>query len=142
MSRFINRIFLYSKIFLLLIAFIITFYISLLKMDFYSESVLSSLLIFLPFLLVSIILVFSLFFNKGNNNAFANIVFILVLLAIIIIDYRTLFDKNIVPNFGTEYNFSYFNSQLIKIKVMLYLAILGNLFLLYWENKKNNKIHS
>lgn len=138
MSKFINRFFFYSKIVLLLISFITTIYIFLLKRDFYNEEITSLIEIFIPLLLVLICFVVSFFFNKGNDNLFFNITCFFVLLAIIIINYRTLFDKNIVSNYGTKYNFSYFSVQIIKMKIMLYLTFLGNLFLLYHEKRKKS----
>ena len=142
MSKFINRFFFYSKIFLLLIAFVVTIYILLLKVDFYNESIMVLLRMFLPLLLVLTSFVVSFFFNRGNDNLFFNIACFLVLIAIIIIDYRTLLDTNIIPDYGTKYNFLYFNSNIIRIKIMLYLTFMGNLLLLFNEKKKNNKIHS
>ena len=108
------------------------------KIDTYELSILSMLPIFIPLLLVSIVFIFSLFLNIGKNNTFFNIVGVLVLLAIIIIDYRTLFDNNIISK--TKLNFIFFDSLVLKMKIMLYLTFISNILLIIYEKKK--KIHS
>ena len=138
MDKVINKILFYIKIIFLLIAFTITLYISFMKIDTYELSILSMLPIFIPLLLVSIVFIFSLFLNIGKNNTFFNIVGVLVLLAIIIIDYRTLFDNNIISK--TKLNFIFFDSLVLKMKIMLYLTFISNILLIIYEKKK--KIHS
>ena len=69
---------------------------------------------------------------------FINIVCVLMLLAIIIIDYRTVFDSNIISK--TKINLYFFDIQTSKIKIMLYLTFISNLLLMILEKKK--KIHS
>ena len=140
MIKIINKILIYTKIILLLIAFTITLYILLLRMDYTSLGIGSILPLFIPLLLVLIVYVFSYFLNKGNDNIFYNVASILVLLSIIVIDYRTIFDNNI--NSIYNINVGYFVVHSLKIEIMLYLTFLGNLMLIINEKKKNNKIHS
>jgi hypothetical protein len=138
MDKIFNRILFYTKIIFLLIAFTITLYILFMKMDTYELGITSILPISIPLLLVLIVFVFSFFFNIGKENMFFNIVCVLVLLAIIIIDYRTLFDSNIISK--TKLNFNFFNISETKIKIMLYLTFISNILLIIYEKK--NKIHS
>ncbi len=138
MDKVINKILFYIKIIFLLIAFTITLYILFMKMDTYELSILSILPMFIPLLLLLIVFIFSLFLNVGKDNTFFNIVGVLVLLAIIIIDYRTLFDNNIISK--TKLNFIFFDTLVIKMKIMLYLTFISNILLIIYEKKK--KIHS
>ena len=138
MDKLINKILFYMKVIFLLIAFVITLYILLIRMDTYSYSVLSLFPLFIPLFLVLIVFVFSFFLNIGNDNMFLNIVCVLMLLAIIIIDYRTVFDSNIISK--TKINLYFFDIQTSKIKNMLYSACISNLLLMILEKKK--KIHS
>lgn len=138
MDKLINKILFYTKVIFLLIAFVITLYILLIRMDTYSYSVFSILPLFIPLLLVLIIFVFSFFLNVGNDNMFFNIIGVLMLLAIIIIDYRTVFDSNIISK--TKINLYFFDIQTSKIKIMLYLTFISNILLIILEKKK--KIHS
>ncbi len=138
MNKVINKILFYAKIVFLLIAFVITLYILLMRMDMLHLNVLSIFPLFIPLLLVLIVFVFSLFLNIGKDNTFFNIVCVLVLLAIIIIDYRTVFDNNIISN--TKINIRFFEMTSNKIMIMLYLTFISNILLAIYEKK--NKIHS
>ena len=109
-------------------------------MDYSELSIFSLFPLFFPLLLVLTIFVFSYFLNKGNDNIFYNIACVLVLIAIIVVDYRTIFDKNIISIYNI--NVSYFNSLTLKIEVMLYLTFIGNLMLILKEKKQIKKIHS
>ena len=108
------------------------------KMDTYGLSVVSIFPLFIPLLLVLIVFVFSLISNIGNNHIFFNIVSILVLMAIIVIDYRTIFDSNIISK--TAINLYFFDLMATKIKIMLYLTFIINVLLMIYEEKP--KIHS
>lgn len=140
MVKLINRILFYTKVVFLLIAFIITLYILLMRMDYNDSNALSIMPLFIPLFGVLSVFVFSFFLNKGDNNLLFNIGCVLVLLAIIIIDYRTMFDKNIISI--SEIKFNYFDSQSMRIKIMLYLTFVGNLMLIIKEMKEKKKIHS
>ncbi len=138
MNKLINRVFFYTKIIFLLIAFTTTLYILLIRMDSYSLPITSILSLFIPLLLVLIIFIFSLFLNIGKDNIFFNIICILVLLAIMLVNYRTIFDNNIISN--TQINLNYFDLNTNKIIIMSYLMFIANILLIIYEKKK--KIHS
>ncbi len=138
MNNIVNKILFCSKIVLLLIAFTITLYILLMRMDSYDLSTMSIFPLFIPLLLVLIAFVFSIFLNIGKDNIFFNIVCVLVLLSIVIIDYRTVFDSNIISK--TALNIYFFDSFTNKIKFMLYLLFVSNFLIMIYEKK--DKIHS
>ncbi len=140
MIKLINKILFYTKVIFLLIAFIITLYILLMRMDINNSSILSIIPLFIPLFGVLCVFVLSFFLNKGDNNLLFNIGCVLVLLAIIIIDYRTLFDNNIISI--TKINLNYFDGQTMRIKIILYLTIIGNIMLIIKEKKDFKKIHS
>ena len=140
MNKLINKVLFYSKIIFLLISFVLTLYILFMKMDVSGNSILSVIPLFIPLFAVLTIFVFSFFLNIGNDNTFFNIGCVLVLFAIIVIDYRTLFDNNIISPYKIKVN--YFDTQVIRIKIMLYLTFIGNLMLIYKERKEKVKIHS
>ncbi len=135
MNKLINNILYYLKIIMLLITFTVTLYILLIKMDVYELSALSIFPLFIPLLLLLIVFVFSLFLNIGKSNLFFNFVCILVLLSIMIIDYRTLFDSNIISK--TKININFFDLSLVRIKIMLYLTFISNVLLMIYEKKVN-----
>ena len=138
MDKIINRILFYLKVLLLLIAFSMTLYILLIRMDTNGLSAWTIFPLFIPLLLLLIAFVFGFFLNIGSENIFFNIVCVLVLLAIIIIDCRTIFDSNIISL--TKVNLNFFDLQVNKIKIMLYLTIISNILLIIYEKKE--KIHS
>ena len=140
MIKLINKLLFYTKVVFLLIGFIITLYILLMRMDIDNSNILSVVPLFIPLFGVLSVFVFSFFLNKGNNNIIYNISCVLVLLSIIIVDYRTLFDNNIIS--VTKLNLNYFDGQTVKIKLILYLTIIGNIMLIIKEIKENKKIHS
>lgn len=138
MIKLLNKIFFYTKIVFLLISFIITLYILLIRMDTNGLSAWSIFPLFIPMFFVLIVFVFSFFLNIGNDNIVFNLACVLALLAIIIIDYRTVFDSNIISS--VKINLNFFDTMTNKIKIMLYLTFISNILLMISEKK--NKIHS
>ncbi len=138
MDKIINVILFGLKIIFLLIAFVITLYILLIRMDTLELGISSILPLFIPLLLVLITFVFSFFLNIGRDNIFFNLTCVLVLLAIIIIDYRTIFDSNIISK--TAINLRFFDLASSKMAIMLYLTFISNILLMFYEKKI--KMHS
>lgn len=138
MDKLINKILFYTKIVFLLITFVVTLYILLMRMDINGLSAWSIFPLFIPLFFVLIVFVFSFFLNIGNDNILFNLVCVLVLLAIIVIDYRTIFDSNLISN--NQINLNFFDLQISKIKIMLYLTFISNILLMIYEKKI--KIHS
>ncbi len=137
MEKIINRVFFYLKIVFIIVAFSLTLYLMLMRMDYFGKNLLSTIPVFIPLLLVLFVFILSFFLNRGNDNMFFNIGCVLALIAIIIIGLRTILDKNIIASIGSQFNLGYFEYQIIKIKIMLYLIFVGNILLLY--NQKKSK---
>ena len=140
MIQLINKILFYTKVIFLLVTFTVTLYILLMRMDVDNTNILSVIPLFIPLFGALTVFVFSFFLNKGNNNLIYNISCVLVLLSIMIVDYRTVFDNNIIS--VTKLNLNYFDGQTMRIKLILYLTIIGNIMLIIKEIKENRKIHS
>ena len=138
MEKLINKLLYGMRIIFLLIVFTVTLYIMLVRMDTSDLGIASLVPVFIPLLLVLITFVFSFFLNIGKSNIFINLVCVLVLLSIMFIDYRTIFDHNIISN--TKINLDYFEIYRDKIVIMLYLMFISNILLFIYEKKK--KIHS
>ena len=138
MSKILNKILFYSKIVLLLIAFVVTLYILLIRMDTNGLSAWSIFPLFIPMFFVLMVFVFSFFLNISNDNIWFNLICVLVLLSIIVVDYRTVFDHNIISN--TVINLNYFDIQTSRIKIMLYFMFAGNILLAIIEKKFTKKI--
>ena len=138
MDKLINKILFYTKIVFLLITVVVTLYILLMRIDINNMDAWSIFPLFIPLLLVLIVFIFSFILNVGNENLLFNLVCVLVLLAIIFIDYRTIFDNNIISS--TKINLNFFDLQTNRIKVMLYLMFISNILLIIYEKKL--KMHS
>ena len=138
MADLVNKILFYIKTIVLLITFSLTLYISFMMQDYYGNQMWTLISLFVPMLLNLIIFVVSFFFNEGNKNIFFNIASFLALLAITIICFRTVFDKNMMMYVKGNINYYYFQNQIKQIKILSYLIFLGNLFLIYKEKMKKN----
>ena len=136
MLKLINKIFFYLKFFLLLFVFVLTLYIMLSMNSYYGNQIKDLLLISLPLFLVLVMFVISLSFKEGDDNTFFNVSCLLALIAILIIDYRTILDKNMVMWLKGNMNFYYFQSQITQIKILSYSIFFGNIFLIFKEKIK------
>lgn len=98
------------------------------------KSLLESINIFLPFILIIILTVINMFNKKAkvNENILFNFTSILVFLSIIIIGLRSKFDTNMLlyHKYQINYNPSYLADNLSSIKVLLYCLAGSNIFLL------------
>ena len=136
----INKILFFSRLIILLVDFILTLYI-MMMLNTYSDGNIGSLVMTcLPLLLTLIVFVVSFFFKKGNNHLLFNVCSILSLITILIIDYRTICDKNMVMWVKSNMNFYYFKNQIGVIKTLCYTTFIGNILLLYIEKNKDKHI--
>lgn len=136
MLNLLNKMFFYGKIFLHIIVFSISLYILLMMHDRYNFSAFSIIMVFIPMVLVLISFVINFFFDKGNKNILFNLANFIVLLSILIICLRTLFDKNMIMGIKENINFYFFQNHLKQIKILCYLIFIGNGLILFQE--KNN----
>ena len=134
MLKLINRLLFFSKIIILLIDFVLTLYIMLMMNSIYNNGVLDIIMTCFSLFLILVIFVVSLIFKKGEDNIFFNISSFFALVTILIIDFRTIFDQNMVMWIKGNMNFYYFRNQLKIIKILGYLVFLGNLLVLYHEH--------
>lgn len=137
MIKLLNRILFFSKIILLLFDFVFTLYIMLMLNSNTEGELLNLIVTCLPFLLTLIVFVVSFFFNRGVNNMIFNICSILALITIFIIDFRALFDENMVMWLKGNLNFYFFKNNVRLIKLLCYMIFTGNLILIYGEYIKN-----
>lgn len=140
MYDLINKILFYAKVILLLIVFSITLYILFLMQASYGNRILTIASVFIPLFLVLIAFVVSFFFQEGNRDTLFNVSCFIAFVAIAVIDFRTILDKNMVLSIENEVNFYFFENQLLQIKILSYLIFFGNAILIYKEKKKKNDI--
>ena len=133
--KILNRIIFFTKVFLLLIDFVLTLYIMLMMNSVYQNEIVSLLFTCLPLFCVLIIFVISFFFKEGDNNTIFNISSLLALITILIIAYRTIFDQNMVMWIKSNMNFYYFRNQIKIIKILGYSIFIGNLLIIYHDKK-------
>ena len=115
MKKIINSFLFYSKIILLLIAFTLTLYIIFSMNAYYRRNVINIILVGIPLFLVLLMFVLSIFKDTVKDNLFFNLASVLSIVAIIIIDYRTIFDSNMVLWIDSKMNFLFsLNSVIVS----------------------------
>ena len=124
MREILNGILKFFKWVLFIISFATTFYIILSMYDRLDKNIIESVDIFIPFIILLILFFINLVAkqNSVSKNLFYNLTSVIVFLTILIVDVRTIFDKNMVLNeiMGYGINFSYFSDFLSFMKVLLY----------------------
>ena len=92
----------------------------------------------MPFILLLLLFTFNSSLKQKfvTENIFYNCSCIMAFLTILFIEYRALYDKNMIfwTTEGFNINFTYFSDQLAQIKVLVYLMCITNL-LLFAKNK-------
>lgn len=136
MKKIVNSCLFYSKIVLLLIAFTLTLYISF-SINAIEKDLLSIFLVGLPLFLILVLFMLSIFKDSVKENTLFNLASTFALLAIIIIDYRTIFDKNMVLWHDFSLNIYYFMNALFQIKLLGYLMVIGNILLFVKKEDKS-----
>jgi len=138
MLNIVNKILFYGKIVFLLIVFTITLFISFRMQEYLGNQMWEIIRICIPLILTLSVFVVSFFFKEGNNHTLFNVACLVAFIAIIIIDFRTLLDRNMLLWMKGNTNFYYFQNQVLQIKILCYLIFFGNALLIYKEklNKK------
>lgn len=139
MINIINKLFMFLKILLLIVAFGLTLYIilymyySLGKQPF-GNDLLDFVQNLIPFVLLLILYMLNIALKQKtvNDNIFYNITCFLVTVTILFIGYRAMCDQNMILWHKTDYhiNFDYYADQLFQIKAMLYGLVIANGFLI------------
>lgn len=129
------------KYLLLIISFALGSYIVLYMYQRLDKPLLDSIFIALPFLILFLLFAINMLCNQKRvtSNLFYNLTCCLVFAVILFIEYRTLFDTNMIANskLGYNINFNYFADNINAIKVMIIGLIVGNvLFMLPDDDKK------
>lgn len=146
MKQMLNGIFSFLKWILFIISFGITFYIILSMYNRLNKSMIESIDIFIPFIILLILYFINLIFNQSNitKNVFYNLTSVLVFLTITLVGVRSICDKNMILNkvMGYGINFFYFSNFVSFMKILLYGLSISNIFFMIQKSKKveNNPI--
>lgn len=146
MKQMFNGIFSFLKWILFIISFGITFYIILSMYNRLNKSMIESIDIFIPFIILLILYFINLIFNQSNitKNVFYNLTSVLVFLTITLVGVRSICDKNMILNkvMGYGINFFYFSNFVSFMKILLYGLSISNIFFMIQKSKKveNNPI--
>lgn len=146
MKQMLNGIFSFLKWILFIISFGITFYIILSMYNRLNKSMIESIDIFIPFIILLILYFINLIFNQSNitKNVFYNLTSVLVFLTITLVGVRSICDKNMILNkvMGYGINFFYFSNFVSFMKIILYGLSISNIFFMIQKSKKveNNPI--
>ena len=142
MQKILNILLYILKFILLLVAFGITLFVILKMNQRLNKDIMSSLSVFLPFLLLLVFFVLNILLNQKHvtGNLFYNITCNLVFLVIIVVGLRALFDTNMVlgERYGYGIDFNYFDNFISYLKLMLYGLCIAN-FLFMFHIKENNR---
>jgi len=139
MTKIINKFFIFLKIVLAVATFGINLYIMLymyynLEKQPFGSDFMDFISSILPFVILLIFFAVNLAGRQKtvNGNIFYNITCCFVLVAILYMQYRALFDVNMVLKYKTDYgiNFDYYADQLSQIKAMLYGLSAVNILLI------------
>lgn len=143
MKRILNGLFFVLKWILLLSSFAITFYIILSMYDRVNKSLIESIDLFIPYVLILILFMINIFLKQDSvsKNIFYNLTCCLVFTTTLVVGARAIYDKNMVLNeiMGYGINFSYFNDFLAFMKVLLYGLSIGNIFFMVHEKEKKEE---
>ena len=148
MTNIIKKVLSTLQVVLLVVAFFFALYINVymffdLGKNPFGRDFFNFFGILTPFVLL-IILYFINFVNNHhnvNNSIFYKIVSILVIITIIYMEYRSVFDNNMILWYKTDYhiNFDYFTNQILPIKIMIYGLCIVNIFYIIEGYLDNNK---
>lgn len=143
MKKILNGLFFALKWILLLSSFAITFYIILSMYDRVNKSLIESVSLFIPYVLILILFMINVVLKQKSvsQNLFYNITCCLVFATIVVVGIRAIIDKNMVLNqiMGYGINFCYFNDFLIFMKVLLYGLAIGNIFFMIHEKEDHSE---
>lgn len=132
MKKILNGMFFILKLLLLLLSIGITLYIVLSMYRRINKSIISSINIFIPYLLILILFMINIIFKQQNinKNLFYNLTSCLVFFVTILVGLRAIFDKNLLLNniMGYNIDFMYFSDYIAFMKIMLHGLIISNVF--------------
>lgn len=134
MIKMINGLFYGIKYLLLVLSFAMGSYIVLYMYQRLDKSFTDAIWLALPFLVLFILFAINMLANQKRvtSNLFYNLTCCLVFLVILFIEYRAIFDTNMIANskLGYNINFNYFADNMNAIKIMVIGLIVSNLLLM------------
>lgn len=102
-----------------------------------------SIFLALPFLILFVLFAINMLANQKRvtGNLFYNLTCCFVFLVVLFIEYRAIFDTNMIANskLGYNINFNYFADNISAIKVMVVGLIIGNLLFMLRTDTKNKE---
>lgn len=147
-TRIFNKIIYVLRLILFLVCTISIIYIVMMTYlkngKNYSNYVVELITTFLPFVLITILLVFNLVSKTEfkTENTVYNVSAFLGTLAMVVVCYRSIFDKTITlfNTYDYNINFDYFAIQLNYLECVLYLIFACNVFLIINEKTHKKKL--
>jgi len=149
MNKLLSRILNLLKYLLLIIAFGATFFGIIVTYQRLEKPIIDSIPVFIPFVLVLITFIISLFVKSKiiKDNLLYNFTACLVMTVIIFVIFRAKFDTNMLLYYKYKIDFNplYFSDNLAAIQLMLYCLFGTNVLLLITgfldkdKTKVNNK---
>lgn len=147
-TRIFNKIIYVLRLILFLVCTISIIYIVMMTYlkngKNYSNYVVELITTFLPFVLITILLVFNLVSKTEfkTENTVYNVSAFLGTLAMVVVCYRSIFDKTITlfNTYDYNINFDYFAIQLNYLECVLYLIFACNIFLIINEKTHKKKL--
>lgn len=144
MQKVLNAIFSIIKVILLVVSFVFVFYVTMSLYHILEKNILDAIDVFIPYFILLLILLlnYALSQKQITKNLFYNITCCLVFIVIIIISYRTMFDKNMLVRYRNDYkmSFYYFLDMMRPLKAMFYLLIASNICLMFSKPEEKKKI--
>lgn len=142
MIKMINGLLYGIKYLLLILSLALGSYIILYMYQRLDKPLFDAIYIAIPFLFLFILFAINMLANqKGiTTNLFYNLTCCFVFMVILFIEYRTIFDTNMIANskLGYNINFNYFADNLNAIQVMIVGLIISN-FLFMLPNSDDKK---
>lgn len=143
MTKIVNGILSFFKMFLLLISFVFTFYIVVNMYRRLEKNVIDAIFNFVPFLILFLLFSINFIFKQKsvNNCLFYNVTCCLAFTMILFVIYRTLFDRNMIAmiRLGYDINFNYFADIIAPMRAILYMLCLSNVLLIVSDIKLSIK---
>lgn len=104
------------------------------------KSIFEAISIFIPYLVLFLLMSMNSIFSQKQvtGNLFFNLTVCLVFVVFIFCGYRALADDYMLMRYKTDYeiSFHYFSDMVAPLKAMLYLLIVGDLFLIFTKKEQ------
>ena len=144
MNKILSKLLSVLKYLLLLFAFALTLFGIINTYKRLEKPILDAIPVFIPFALVLILFVISIFVKKAKmgENLLFNFTAVIMFIVIIIIGIRAKFDTNMMLyyKYKIDYNPLFFADNLSSIKIMLYCLSISNLFFLLKSIFNDNNV--